>query len=256
MSKARESVTTLRLTLKPDAARRFLIGAVVVILGLHVVTGSLHLVVDADWSDTIYTTFGVNDEMNVPTFFSVTLWLAAATSCWLLSRASLPARRDSRAWLAMAVISAFLAYDESARVHERLSEPVRDLTGAGGHLFFAWVIPYTLIGLVIVVVLGRFVWRLGRPVNLLILLGGFLYVSGAVGVELAGSDIVATGEEEGGNPTYIALYTVEEALEMLGVALFVYALLRQLERLLEKPVDVSVPRPRDRGGTVHTSRID
>lgn len=244
MSKPGQGDAAVRVAVKPGKAYAFLMGAVVVVLGLHLTAGLLHLAVDTDWSGTIWTLFGVDGEANVPSFFSGLLWVVAAATCWLLSRISHTRRSASRSWLAMAVICGFLALDEAATLHERLSEPVRELTGADGYLLFAWVIPYSVLCLVIAVALGRFVWALGRPVNLLVLAAGLLFVSGAAGLESLQSGLVSAAEEESGSLTYIALYTAEETLEMLGVTLFIFALLRQLERSLAEPDDAPALVPR------------
>jgi hypothetical protein len=57
-------------------------------------------------------------------------------------------------------------------------------------------------------------------------LAGLVFVGGAVGLEaLGGWYVDRFGREE---PGYGLLVTVEELLEMLGVAAFIYAVLRHL----------------------------
>lgn len=216
--------------LDPRRALSLLLGACGVVLALHLVTGVMQTT-DADWAEALYRIFNVNNEGNVPTLFAGALWLLAAAVAWQLARTVDGDGRSRRGWLGILVVCLLIAADESFALHERLIEPVREATGADGILFFAWVIPYALLALLVGLVLAPFVVRLERPVNLLVLLAGAIFVTGALGMELAEGAIAADlAPEDRGTSTYIALYTIEETLELLGVTIFIYALLRQLQR--------------------------
>jgi hypothetical protein len=71
------------------------------------------------------------------------------------------------------------------------------------------------------------VWRLAPPVRRLFLLAAAVYLGGALGVEMAGAAHAFRHGTE--NLGYSLWTTLEEALEMAGVAVFIYALLRQVE---------------------------
>lgn len=213
---------------EPRRAFVLLLQASAVVIALHLAAGVTLQLTGTDWAEAVYRVFNVNQEGNVPTFFSAALWLVAVGVVWQLSLASSAEPRTRRAWRVIGVICVLIAVDESLRLHERLIEPMRELLDADGILYFAWVVPYAVLVVAVVLLLGRFVWRLGAPVNRLILLAGAIFVTGALGMELA-EGYIASGlsEEETTTPTFIALYTIEETLELIGVSLFIYALLRQ-----------------------------
>lgn len=216
----------------PRPALVQLLGASAVVIALHLASGLALELTDADWAESLYRVFNVNDEANVPTFFAGLLWLLAAAVAWRLTQLSRGDSRAQRAWLGILVVCLLIAADESFALHERLIDPVREATGADGILHYAWVIPYAVLALLVGLVLAPFVWRLGRPVNRLIVLAGGIFVLGALGMELA-EGYIASGLDDDvtTTPTFIALYTIEETLELVGVSLFIYALLLQRKRL-------------------------
>ena len=74
----------------------------------------------------------------------------------------------------------------------------------------------------------RFVWKLPKEARNRFIVAGALYLAGALGVEMYGA---REAELHGtATITYSVLYMIEELLEMLGVVLFVYALLCHLAR--------------------------
>lgn len=90
----------------------------------------------------------LDEEYNIPTYFSVTLTVfAGALFTAIATRA---AHRDVSKWLSLAVGFCGMAYDKLFMVHERLILPIRNLLG-GVHLgifYYAWVVPgTTLVGL-------------------------------------------------------------------------------------------------------------
>ena len=70
----------------------------------------------------------------------------------------------------------------------------------------------------------RFLLRIPPQTRNLIVLGGLFYVTGAIGIELVGSGLWADDAADRGWE-YYALVAVEETFEMLGVAIFLYALM-------------------------------
>ena len=75
-----------------------------------------------------------------------------------------------------------------------------------------------------------FVWNLPARTRSLVVLAGGAFLAGALGVEmLSGAQADAFGEE---NLTYALIITVEEFLEMLGVVIFIKALLGYIESQL------------------------
>ena len=93
-----------------------------------------------------------------------------------------------------------------------------------GVLYDAWVIA----GMAIVVVLGlyfrKFLRDLPTAARRAFLIAAALYLGGALGVELvAGRHVEQHGRD---NWIYVVLVAIEETLEMLGVVVFIRALLK------------------------------
>lgn len=162
-------------------------------------------------------------EKNIPTLYSSSALLVAGVLLSVIALAHKRRGSSSRPWSALAVIFLFLAIDETVLLHERVGGPIREALGTSGLLFFAWVIPYGIALVVFVIVYSRFLLRLPRRIGVLFGLSGGVYVAGAIGFEmLGGRHYSLYGRDDLG---YAVLYTCEDLLEMLGVAIFIYALL-------------------------------
>lgn len=162
-----------------------------------------------------------------PSAFFGTLLLA---SCSLLlaliaMRHKQNGMRWWRHWCVLAAIFAVLAYDEAAMLHERLTSPLRTYFDAGGIFYYTWVIP----GLLFVLVVGCMYWpmlrALPRYCRRTFLLGGSVYVGGALGMEMVEAQYVDTyGPGRGAG----MITTVEETAEMVGLLIFLHGLVRYL----------------------------
>jgi enamine deaminase RidA (YjgF/YER057c/UK114 family) len=177
--------------------------------------------------------FDTHEEGNLPTWFSGAMLLAAA-GLFLLIAAARRAAGEARTgrWTFLGAVFVYLAADEVGQIHEHTVKPLKhsisDLTGFGGSAARAIAVA------VIVVVLLAFAaaywpWLRAQPRRLsrLIVLAGVLYVTGALGLEVVGR----VYEVAGGGRTDLfdgVLSTVEEVLEMIGVAILVYALLERI----------------------------
>ena len=96
-----------------------------------------------------------------------------------------------------------------------------------GVLHYAWVLPgMAFVGLIGIIYL-RFLLSLPRKTQRLFVLSAFVFVLGAIGVEmLSGASASQAGEE---TFDYALIVTIEEFLEMLGVVVLIRALLEYIE---------------------------
>jgi len=205
------------------------------LLGLFVALLSLaHLA--ALWSTLHYgrqhgeffiNLFDLDTEHNIPTLFSGACLLACATLLAVIAHAvSCQPQGHARSWRLLALIFVVLAADEILMLHEQFNAPMSHWLGVEGSLYFAWVFPYGL-GLLVLLILGiGFIRRLPTRSRLLFGSAAALYVGGAMGMELLGG-IAST---QGRGITYEWLTSLEELLELSGVVLFIYALLSHIER--------------------------
>lgn len=218
------------ISLNPSAISRAL-AAVCLLLVLASTAGQL----------TVYLTghrqvfglvamFAVDAERNIPTFFSMLLLLFAALLLALISRVEKTSGASSRPpyWSILSFGFLFMAIDETISLHEMLVTPARALLGDGrlGAFHFAWVIPGIVLVLGLALFFVKFLWRLPARTRFGFVLGGVVYVGGAIGFELIGGRYSEMHTSQ--NLVYSAISTVEETLEMAGVIIFIRALLLYL----------------------------
>jgi len=194
----------------------------------HLVTAAVHQGLGYDRQLGLRPLLNLNGEANLPAWFSAALLLAAAAVLAVIWRTT-PRGPGSgrRHWAVLAAVFAFLSADEAAEIHEMLN-PLREHFGGGGLLYWAWVVPYGIAGLVFVAAYARFLTRLPARTARLFVVSGVLYVGGALVLEMAGG--VAMHRVGRGTLPVVVVYTLEELAEMSAVVLFIYALLDYLAR--------------------------
>lgn len=124
----------------------------------------------------------------------------------------------------LGLVFLFLTLDEAVQIHEQTMVVVHYLLpGLPSTLASAWVIPYALLALAAGLYFLKFVLKLpSRTRNLFILAGG-IFVLGALGLEVAESYFY---DNYGAAHIFsLSVFTLQELLEMIGVTLFIYALL-------------------------------
>lgn len=176
--------------------------------------------------------FNFSAEKNIPTLFSS---LALALSAALLSIIATTHKRLKAPylpWFGLTIVFLFLAIDETASIHEKLTLPVRESLNTSGLLYFAWVIPYGMALAVFWVLYSRFLINLPRRTMILFVLSGLTYVLGAIGLEMIGG--LRADLHGSDDLVYLLIVTCEEFLEMLGIVIFIYALLSYMAEHLKE----------------------
>lgn len=189
------------------------------------------------------TLFDVGAESNIPTWFSSLQLLLASV---LLAAIAIVTKRGGERygwhWGVLSAIFLLLSVDEEASIHEaigaQLERLLRSTTGfeASGFIAFMWVVPAAAFLLVVALAYLRFLANLPDDTRRLFVLAAFLFVLGALGMEMLSAQVVSAsgGESQWGGVTglpkiVVGLQTsIEEMLEMLSVAIFDYALLAYL----------------------------
>ena len=167
--------------------------------------------------------FSLGSDGNVPTFYSSFAILLCSLILLVLAVGDLREKKiPATYWFGLAVIFAFLSADEMLMLHERLIEPVRGAFNASGFFYYAWIIPYGVAVVVFVIVYARFLLLLPLKTRMLFVIAGGLFVTGAIGFEMLGGMQHETHGKA--NVLYITFQTVEEVLEMVGIALFMWTL--------------------------------
>ena len=168
--------------------------------------------------------FDFDVEGNIPTMFSTLLWLISGSLLYLVSRIEIPKYRIH--WLLLALVFIYLGIDDGVELHEKLSAPIKELINTSGYLTFGWIIPYTTILLLMSLLYFRFLTQLPRSTMIQFTLAGVIFLSGAIGLEiLSGPFYSEIGEQ---STVFKLFYSFEEVLEMIGMALFIRALINHL----------------------------
>ena len=180
----------------------------------------------------LVTFFYLDHENSLPTWYQSMVLLFASA---LLAGNALTVRRDGAPffarWAVLSALFLFFSLDEAARVHERTIEPLQRLTGIPQGM---WAPTWVFLGLAFVLIFAafylEFVLHLRPAQRIRLLVGGFLFVLGAVGVEMATAKMgLGLNRELKESFDYAMMVHVEEALEMIGAAIFIDFLLRRLD---------------------------
>jgi hypothetical protein len=173
----------------------------------------------------------LDGENNVPAWYSCAALLLCSAVLGIIGlHHRQAADKYARHWLALAIVFLYLSIDEGASIHEMADLPIHHRLEAIGYLDailpmigMAWVLAGVLFSVIVFLAFWRFLLHLPIATRLLFLVAGGLYVGGAVGLEA----VEGRYFPEGADHTFILelIVALEEALEMLGVILFLYSLM-------------------------------
>jgi len=215
-------------------AERWVRGLVIAALVLAVsgLIGQLLVLYTRDFlfRDAFAQLTDLNGETNLPaTFSSLLLLIAALLLSFVASAQRKRSDQFARAWRVLAGVFYYLALDENAMFDERTMNIVRQIVPAHGLLHYSWVIPYGIAGIILLLFIRKLIWTLPPIIRLQFIIAGFCYVMGAMGMEMFEGLL---SEHKGGELPMQLLIFVEELLEMLGVILFISAILRFIRTTL------------------------
>ncbi|MBO6539069.1 MAG: hypothetical protein JJ969_06655 [Rhizobiaceae bacterium] len=163
----------------------------------------------------------LDGELNIATWYSSTLMLAAAFLAWVCSRGDAE-RRQRPYWLLIATVMLLMSVDETASIHESF---ITVLEGWGEHsdyLHFSWVVLGIPATILFAVVMVPFLLRLERRVAVMMIFAGGLFVFGALVMEMIDGAIqVRLGAD---SLAYRAGAAIEDSFELAGMTLFVLVL--------------------------------
>jgi len=154
--------------------------------------------------------FDLDEENNLPSWYSGTALFITTVFLWFCAREKRTIEDPwSRQWYVLTIGFLVLAIDEIAGLHETFNSLVK----------INWAIPGGILAVAIGFMFAPFLFRLHRRTSLLFLLSGMIYVGGAIGVELLAASLKSDSLR------YYWMTLLEEGMEMLGVLIFLYALL-------------------------------
>ncbi|HHH40343.1 MAG TPA: hypothetical protein ENK50_12315 [Sedimenticola sp.] len=226
----------IECSLRPSTLLRWLLLSGIILVLLHLIAVTIYFGDLFDWRETYsihywhISIFDLDEEESFGTWFSSFILLFSSLLLWLETIATPAASRwQRRGWGVLAMGFAYLSLDEVVGLHEYLNSLLKET-------------PWTDVALPVVAVLGLiyipFLLRLPGRQRWLFLLAGSIYVGGAVGVERY-TDWYQEADLMNTLP-YNLWNALEEGMEMGGVILFIYALLRQRFAPLGQPTVLRV----------------
>jgi hypothetical protein len=179
---------------------------VVIHCGLNYYTYSVS---EVPW--LLYQLFELDEENNVPTWFSSFLLLNNAIVTLFLAQFRLDGLKVH--WHFLSAGFLVLAADEVAGLHETFHTAID----------FSWVIPAAALVALVLLYFIPFLKRLEKRLMIGFMLAGMVYVGGALGIEMLAQDM----DED--TMVYGFYTAVEEGMEMLGAWLFLTVSLQALQ---------------------------
>jgi len=227
------------VSVSPGRVARFLVFVVLSLTALSLLGQvAVHRLPDFLLRDPLAAAFNVDAEGNIPSLYSALAILSCACLLWVIGRVEREASgRLSRQWKLMSIIFLGLACDEFLGFHEGLNDNA-DLSGITP---FSWIAFGMGFAFIFAFIFFRTVVQLPSPIRRLVLLAGLIYLSGAIGMETLTGHFVLSGAigmetlngafvPVGGHEgmRYVLCAATEEFLEMIGIVVFIYALLTYL----------------------------
>ena len=172
-----------------------------------------------------FDAINLDEEFNLTAIYSGLLLYA---SSFLLKEIAISSQGGKRRdWMLLSKVFLFLAFDEVFQVHELFVIPgLRQYLHPS--LASIWVIPYGILSALFSFKFIPFFLKLRSKVSVLSLISGGVYVSGAIAFEALNSWLVRTDQISLSSFYYELISGFEELFEMLGIIIFLYALMLEL----------------------------
>lgn len=218
--------TLLEFSISPRHIALTLVGATLGLAMAHIAIHLLPLLGVAPEDFGLWHFFYIGYEANLPTYFSTLILLIAGLLLIPIARhESERQKAQDWHWWGLAFGLLFMSVDEAAQIHEGVvGETLINLLGRGeGIMYYRWYLPYIPIVIVIGLLYVPFLRKLPRRFALGFLAAGFVFLTGALGVEMIQAYI--SFHDLGGQGISML---VEETCEMLGIVLLIYTLLLYL----------------------------
>lgn len=175
----------------------------------------------------------LNNEKNFATGFSASLLLSCSgllgLIAWQYQTTKVTISHKTRFlpyWWALSLVFLGMAGDEWLLMHERINNFLDDdvQLQTSGFFYYDWVIVGLIFVAAIALIYARFLKHLPTQTRRQFLLAGSIYVAGVLGMEMiSGYYIDLYGR---GNRAVLAvLHGIEEVTEMVGLIVFIWALL-------------------------------
>lgn len=237
----------IEIRVKPEAVLRFLLFVISELIAFHIIWQMLNLLMHQDILPknplvmALAWFFNVNKEGNLPSLYSTLALLVCSALLTFIGSIKVSQKaKYAIQWLLLGLIFMGAAWDEGVQVHERLinsqiTEAVfaaLQIEPTGVFAFGSWIVIVLPILFLLSLYFLRFFLHLPKQQKRLIILSGGLFLSGSVITELFGSLLWESSGYNMVTAPYILIVALEESLEMLGVAVLIYALLNYISEAI------------------------
>lgn len=217
----------MNITLDRKQIVWFLVLFALILITIHIIILCIYYYIDNPDKFDFVRMFDLDMERNIPTLFSSAILLISGFLFYLLGKLPKEVDNGNRPyWLGLSFIFTFLAFDESAKIHEQLGDFTERFVDATGYLHYPWVISYSILVLLLGIFYLRFFLKMEKKIFWSFMGAATIFLSGAIGFELLGANESSYHGTE--TVIYSILYTIEESLEMFGVIYLIHILLTLL----------------------------
>jgi hypothetical protein len=228
VDRSRAPARTLSLAIATDLLWRLQLGAALVLVLLYFLTQAVKLSAGYPYFLGLVPMLDLDAEANIPSFFQTQAFIACALALLFVAwqeRATLSPY--ALQWLVLSLAFFYLGCDEAAMLHDRMGPVAMQAIGAQPN-HIDWVLPMGIIASLFALYMMPFLLGIERTTAIAFALAGAVFVGGAVGAEMIGK---VTSERYGYESYgYVLAVALEEGMEMLGVAMFLRAILRHIAR--------------------------
>ncbi len=181
------------------------------------------------WID-VFNLFSVNLEESIPTWYATILLFVAAVLLAFIALAKFKDLDHFRwHWLVLSMGFLYLSIDEGAGIHELFVDPVKQALSPEGFFAFGWQIVAIPVVIVVALFYLRFMIQLPARTRMWLIGSAGLYLGGALIIEGISASLYDVNNSSV-SMSYLAIATIEELFEMLGIVAFIYTLLDMMER--------------------------
>lgn len=224
-------------TMSPLRVAPWLLVVVAIALVLMSLAGNAMRLHDLPGGILLYELLSVDSETSLATWYSVLALSLAALLAASIGYVAWTSRQKQSAlvWGAVCIVFLLLSADEGAMLHERIGRQVK-MEGTFHHA--RWILLWLPLASVPAMILPIKLWRISRRTTIGLIIGGCVFLLGAVGVEMSNAALRAQLEAEAGTQTanihrdhwgYIVGTHIEELLEKVGVIICIAVMARHLQ---------------------------
>jgi len=237
----------LIITPEPKKITHFLYKIVAIVILIGLLTSFAKNIFNLPGNSAIVRFFNLNGEANIPSLYSASaIWFCSALIWFIYKEEKKLQNKGAAFWKWLCFVFIFLGFDELLAIHEKTKSIAIFFSNyiQLPKMYLYWTILYGILLLFFAIYFFRFYFSLKKITRIRFTIAGIVFVGGAVGMEILGGLYekrilggglydTQVGFEAFGMGIIIA---IEEGMEMVGIVLFIRALLYHICTLNSYPV--------------------